>query len=93
MESAVANMIVNQTFFITEKRYIGIAPLTLDVGDEVWVLFGSRLPFALRPFHRTLSGKDATGHYTSIGDCYVHGIMKGEAMRRFQEKTRTIWLH
>jgi Heterokaryon incompatibility protein (HET) len=93
MERSIQNMIVNQTFFITEQGYIGIAPLTLHVGDEVWVLFGSRLPFALRPLYTTPGGQNATLHYIFIGDCYVHGIMQGEAMDRYQEKRRTVRLY
>ncbi|KAH8129871.1 hypothetical protein LI328DRAFT_128006, partial [Trichoderma asperelloides] len=39
-------------------------------GDEIYVLPGSRTPFALRP---TTDKK-----HQLIGDCFVHGAMDGE---------------
>lgn len=57
------------------------------------MLFGSRVPFALRPFRRTPGGQDAALHYISIGGCYIHGIMQDEVMDGYQEKRRTIRLH
>jgi len=37
----------------------------------VCVLFGGKTPFCLRPW----------GHgYLLVGECYVHGLMNGEAM-------------
>lgn len=40
-------------------------------GDVVCVLFGNKVPFCLRPMGR---------RYLLVGECYVHGLMKGEAM-------------
>ena len=51
---------------------IGTGPEGLQVGDIVCVLYGSDVPFILHP--------DGQGHYTFIGECYVSGIMQGEAL-------------
>ena len=37
-----------------------------------YILLGASLPFVLRPAEES--------RYSLIGDCYMHGIMDGEAM-------------
>jgi hypothetical protein len=59
-------------FFITEKGYIGIGPAEMAPGHEVTVLMGGQVPFVL-----SKSGGD---RYKLIGECYVHGFMKEEAL-------------
>jgi hypothetical protein len=61
-------------FFTTDNAdaIIGTGPEGLQVGDIVCVLYGGDVPFILRP--------DCQGHYTFIGECYVSGIMRGEAL-------------
>jgi hypothetical protein len=51
---------------------IGTGPSGLRTGDVVCVLYGDDVPFILRP--------ETGGHYTLIGECYVNGIMHGEAL-------------
>lgn len=60
-------------FATTGKGYYVLGPAALEVGDVVCVLFGAKVPFCLRPI---LGGKK----YLLVGECYVHGLMKGEAM-------------
>ncbi|KAK6450642.1 hypothetical protein FP744_10006892 [Trichoderma asperellum] len=50
--------------------HLGLGPLSMKEGDEIYVLPGSRTPFALRP---TTDKK-----HQLIGDCFVHGAMDGE---------------
>ena len=45
----------------------------IRVGDIVCVLFGSDVPFVLRPV-------GYKGDHKLIGQCYVEGIMHGEAL-------------
>jgi len=45
------------------------------VGDEVWVIAGADVPMVLR--------QRGGGKWSLVGECYVHGIMKGEAVRDF----------
>lgn len=60
---------------------------TVQQGDEVFVLYGGRMPFILRPRNE---GSDAAGarYYRIIGDCYLHNFMDGEAVNNhdYQEK-------
>ena len=61
----------NRKFARTAKGYFVLGPKVLEVGDVVCVLFGGKMPFCLRPWGR---------HYLLVGECYVHGLMGGEAM-------------
>ncbi|TKA72089.1 hypothetical protein B0A55_08673 [Friedmanniomyces simplex] len=65
-------------FFATADGFIGMAPATLEVGDEVIVPFGASRPFVVR------SHGD---HYVLIGDAVVPGIMSGQLMNLCKEGT------
>jgi hypothetical protein len=69
-------------FFMSEKGYMGLAPITTRVGDAVCILFGGQVPFILRE-------RDDFAH-SMIGECYVHGIMDGEAIGNTRNKRDTV---
>jgi hypothetical protein len=69
-------------FFMSEKGYMGLAPITTRAGDAVCILFGGQVPFILRE-------RDDFGH-SMIGECYVHGIMDGEAIGNTRNKKNTV---
>ena len=56
-----------------QGRHIGLGPAETQHGDIVCVLFGGKLPFVLRP-------TETPREYEYVGNCYVHGIMGGEAL-------------
>ncbi|KAI1199330.1 heterokaryon incompatibility protein-domain-containing protein [Nemania serpens] len=58
--------------FRTEKGFVGLGPAAARVGDSVCVLLGGQMMYALRPV--------AGEHHEFIGECYVHGLMDGEAL-------------
>ena len=58
--------------FVTVKGHAGLGPSVMREQDLVCVLFGCMVPFILR--------KEKDG-YRLVGECYVHGIMKGEAIQ------------
>ena len=62
----------NRRFFRTKTGWYGIAHRLIREGDVCCVFEGVRVPFVLRP----VSG----GGYKLVGDAYVHGIMRGEAV-------------
>jgi hypothetical protein len=66
----------HRRFFVTKGGYCGIGPEHLEEGDEVCVLFGADMLFALRRFHE---------HWRFLGECYVHGLMEGEAINSCRE--------
>jgi len=55
----------------TEKGYVGNALELTRRGDIVCILFGCKMPVILRPKGR---------HFIFIGECYIHGLMFGEAI-------------
>ncbi|GJN74097.1 HET domain-containingprotein [Purpureocillium lilacinum] len=57
-------------------RYV-MGPDAMREGDVVAVLYGGRTPFVLRK----MEGGDGEGGWSLVGECYVHGIMNGEALR------------
>jgi hypothetical protein len=57
--------------FVTANGYLGLAPEEAMVGDAVVVLYGARTPQILRK---------QEDHYVMIGECYVQGVMFGEAL-------------
>ncbi|KAI0882855.1 HET-domain-containing protein [Annulohypoxylon maeteangense] len=62
----------NRKFARTSKGYYVLGPAVMEKGDLVCVLFGGKMPFCIRPFGEQ--------RYLLVGECYVHGLMKGEAM-------------
>ncbi|KAF2502296.1 HET-domain-containing protein [Lophium mytilinum] len=72
----------------TEKGFVGLALEGAEVGDEVWLVKGARVPFLLRPEREREKRRgvgdeeDGRGAYTLVGDIYVHGVMYGEAFEQ-----------
>ena len=51
---------------------MSLTPMETLSNDEVVLFFGARVPFVIRRFE--------DGDLKLIGECYVYGIMFGEAM-------------
>ncbi|KAF2844805.1 hypothetical protein T440DRAFT_483907 [Plenodomus tracheiphilus IPT5] len=58
-------------FFTTTCGYMGLAPAAAQINDCVCVLFGGQVLYLLRD--------RPDGRYEFVGECYVHGMMDGEA--------------
>ncbi|KAI0168960.1 HET-domain-containing protein [Hypoxylon sp. FL1284] len=58
--------------FCTKDGYLGMVRGHPQIGDEVFVVLGVDVPLLLR--------RTPTGQYQVVSDCYVHGIMDGEAL-------------
>ena len=76
-EQSMAKVMLERRLFITKKGYIGAAPLSSQVGDVVYVLAGGHVPFVLRK----KPGGQKGAPLRLVGECYVHGLMQGEALR------------
>jgi len=66
----------------TRNGYIGTGPRWMEEGDLLCVLYGGQTPFVLR--------REAWGNYRFIGDCYVQGIMDGEALTMELDETEFV---
>jgi hypothetical protein len=67
----------NRCFFVTTDGRPGLGPQTLEIGDEVAILYGCRWPVVLRK-------KAAADCYEFLEIAYVYGIMLGEAVREHE---------
>lgn len=60
-------------FFVTSHGRMGLCPRDTRAGDLIVVLYGGSVPYVLR--------KAGENGWRFVGECYVDGIMFGEAMR------------
>jgi hypothetical protein len=71
----VSNVAMGRRLMTTEKGYIGMG---VNKARQGVIAFGSSVPLILRP--------DEHGDwYTYVGEAYIHGIMKGEAIDLLDE--------
>ena len=61
---------------ITEHKLLGLAPEMSKKRDLICILYRCSVPVALRRMVDRVTDEE---YSTSIGECYVHGIMDGEA--------------
>ena len=66
-----ADGVYKRALCVSEHGLMGIVPLAAEAGDLICVFFGSDTPFVLRK---------AGDRFKLVGECYVFGIMNGEAM-------------
>lgn len=86
--SALHNFLWQRLFFITQKRRMGITAGGVKQGDVVSLVYGTSVPFLLRPL-----GKDSDKRrFTIVGEAYVHGLIDSESMRDL-ENDRGFDLH
>jgi hypothetical protein len=67
----IRNAVVGRRLFETASGYIGLAPNSSQVGDEVCLFYGSQV------FHIIRKKED---NHEYIGESYVHGLMDGHAL-------------
>ncbi|KAK0658022.1 heterokaryon incompatibility protein-domain-containing protein [Cercophora newfieldiana] len=68
----LATALLDRAMFVTEGGRMGLCWPHAKAGDEVWVLYGSKMPFVMRPDGEA---------YNMVGDCYLQGAMDGEFAR------------
>jgi hypothetical protein len=61
-----------RSFFTTQQGYMGFGPRMSKEGDQVCVFPGCSIPLLLRPITQ--------GQHEIVGECFVLGLMKGEAL-------------
>lgn len=60
-------------FFTTEKGYLGLGPADARESDMICVLHGGPVPLLLHQ-------NTVHNYYNFIGECFIHGLMNGEAL-------------
>jgi hypothetical protein len=61
--------------FVTTNGAIGVATKKIDKGDWVAIVLGCDVPLVLRKVDE---------HVELVGDCYIDGIMEGEAVQEWE---------
>lgn len=75
-DQAFVNACNSRRVFRTESRLTGLGPRCMKPGDKVVIFYGSRWPSIIRP------AEDGVHHHF-VGNCYVDGVMDGEAAAEF----------
>ena len=75
MQVAFEAAVRGRRFGTTAKQYMGLFPRGTRDGDRICVFAGGHVPFVVR------EQQTSSSRYQLVGECYVHGIMKGEAMQ------------
>jgi hypothetical protein len=65
--------IFERRFFKIGSGLLGLGPDDMLGSDIVVILFGGKVPCVLRPLDN--------GQWLFVGECYVYGLMKGEALK------------
>ena len=76
--NAHARALVSRNLGLSQRMYLLMVPITAVVGDLIWALAGGQVLYILRPVNREKN------QYRFIGECYAHGLMDGEILRRLQ---------
>jgi hypothetical protein len=72
------NAMVGRRVVVLGDGWVGLGPAAAREGDVVVVLFGGVVPFVLRPVERDDGGRC----WRLVGECFVPGLMQGEAVER-----------
>lgn len=75
-DRVICHQLHRRVFWVGDKR-IGKGWESIKPGDYVCVILGCDVPLVLRP---------VGDYYELIGDCYIDGIMEGEAMKDFEDR-------
>lgn len=74
----VQSVIWNRKFLVSKKLgLIGLAPMAAQENDFICILYGCSVPVVLR---EQKLGEET--FWELVGECYVHGMMDGEAMEQ-----------
>ncbi|EOO00304.1 putative heterokaryon incompatibility protein [Phaeoacremonium minimum UCRPA7] len=73
-QTAVLNASQGYRFGTTACGYMGLFPKECEAGDLIAIIPGASTPFVMRP-------GQAGAPLTLVGDCYIHGMMRGELLK------------
>lgn len=74
---------LGRRLLMTKGERIGLAPAEAKVGDAVVVLLGAPVPHVVRK--QDSMRRDM---HTLVGECYVYGVMGGEALSHIHDELR-----
>ncbi|KAI1205008.1 heterokaryon incompatibility protein-domain-containing protein [Annulohypoxylon truncatum] len=71
--NAVVASLFHRALYLTDNGRMGLCVPQATAGDEIWGVYGSKVPFTFRP----LKSAGGSMRYHMIGDCYLYGAMMG----------------
>ena len=74
-ERRMRSSVTGRRLITTKRGYLGLVNDGTRPGDQVCIFLGCRMPVMLRPMGE---------HFLFLGECYIHGLMFGEAMEALQ---------
>ncbi|OTA90543.1 hypothetical protein M434DRAFT_77799 [Hypoxylon sp. CO27-5] len=77
---AFTRVCLHRRFFVTTGNLMGIGPETMEKDDMIVILFGGKVPYVVREL--------GEAKYSFIGECYVPGLMTGEAVEPLKKNGR-----
>ena len=84
--TAVFRKAVNgRRLFATERGYFDTRPEELRMGDQIYILAGGNLVYALR-------SADVEDRFELVGDCYLHGMMDGKMVPESEDGLQDVFL-
>ena len=78
MRTARSKACILRDLGLSWKGFVLMIPNTAVVGDLIWALAGGQVLYVLRPVRAEMK------QYRFIGECYAHGLMDGDVLRRLQ---------
>lgn len=69
---------IGRSFFLTTEGHQGLGPRSIRAGDNILLFEGAPVAYVARP-------RSMGTTYQLVGECYVDGVMDGEAMKAFKE--------
>lgn len=74
ISNQVETIVEDKDLFVTDRGYLGLGHEGCTPGDTVCIFAGGEVPFLVRPHPG-----GAEKAFQFLGECYVHGVMDGEA--------------
>lgn len=86
-----------RALFITEDGVTGLGPNMARPEDKVCVIHGCRVPFIIRRIEErkvwiSEGNMILENYYVLVGECYVYGLMNGEAVKNEKAEAKDIFL-
>jgi hypothetical protein len=83
VQSVVWMRVLIRTTIGDSQNNLGLAPQTVREDDLICIVYGCSVPVVLRKC--SVDQENGKCSYVLIGECYIHGMMDGEAFRILQE--------
>jgi hypothetical protein len=83
VQSVVWMRVLIRTTIGESHNNLGLAPQSVREEDLICIVYGCSVPVVLRKIF--IDEENGTYYYELIGECYIHGMMDGEAFRILQE--------